>query len=82
MRKGPFRPLNSQFFSISSLFFSTPRDKFFPDSARTLTELIGLALLFSLLIRHPGTPCHWKKIAETMLLSRYAQGDWDGGMCH
>src|SRR5260370_23708950 len=34
------------FFSISSLFFSTPRDKFFPDSARTLTKFIGLPLLF------------------------------------
>ncbi len=26
------------FFSISSLFFSTPPDKFFPDSARTLAR--------------------------------------------
>jgi uncharacterized protein YjbI with pentapeptide repeats len=25
--------------------------------------------------------CSESRIAETMLLSRYAQGDWDGGMC-
>jgi hypothetical protein len=26
------------------------------------------------------TGCSESRIAETMLLSRYAQGDWDGGM--
>jgi hypothetical protein len=25
--------------------------------------------------------CSESRIAETMLLSRYAPGDWDGGMC-
>jgi hypothetical protein len=33
------------FFSISSLFFSTPPDKFFPDSASTsLSDRVGFAI--------------------------------------
>jgi hypothetical protein len=46
------------FFSISSLFFSTPPDNFSQIPQGLFTELIGLALLFSLFhVGSDGPPC-------------------------